>query len=63
MYALIQTYPNAERRTKEKSILFAKLFEATAGGPTIDKVDIESLAIVLKKSLDYLSDDLCRVLI
>lgn len=56
MYAFVQTFPNAERRTKEKSILFEKLYEKTAGGPSSLEIDSDSLRLILGKGLEYLDE-------
>lgn len=55
-YAMIQTYENAERRTRELVIYFDKLFDGVAGIKNAEEVDVASLKIVLTKELEYMNE-------
>ena len=62
-YAMIQTYENANRRTREHLTFYTKLFETVSGGGQVQEVESQSIKIVFAKELKYLSPQLLDTLL
>ncbi|KAM3132892.1 hypothetical protein pb186bvf_015040 [Paramecium bursaria] len=60
-YAMIQTFENAERRTKEQKIFFEKLFESASGNK--DLCEVDSIGELFQKELNKQNPDVIKLLL